>query len=600
MLASTLGRVGDRAATFGFRRWLLLSREIVLRPRTPIRIAGIVALLAYIAIACLSLEFSARTELAERPILIVLGLFAVTFASYVFAARHVFRLNSAEAWREVFLWGLVFRAVIWPSLPIQEVDLYRYVWDGAVCRAGVDPYRFPPLEVVTAAKGTASAVRDPELRRLVETYQDHKGLRQVADQVHFSFLTTPYPPVSQAVFAFAYSLCSSDASEFSFVLTFKAVILFFDIATALVLIAMLRFLGYSPSIVLLYWWCPLVIKEFANSGHLDSIAVFFVTASFYFLMKACFHASKSNDQSHDIGLVPARAPFGNSLISAVLLALGVGAKLFPLVLAPLWAVALFRRKKCEWRVPVMAFCATTIIVCWPMVSRTEFVKQRLAGQQIVSDGIDKPVVKASQSQTPSGIEAFYRYWEINDLLFLFVVENLKPAAEVDQQPPPWFVVTSQSWREANHQAWQSVLQIPADEVAFVLTRRLLGIIFCLVVAGICIGVFRNPTPQCILTGSFLTLAWLWLLGPAQNPWYWTWALPFLAFVRNRAWIAVSGLAFLYYLRFWFEGHFAEQAVLSTPYSGVQFFDFVIPWIEFGPWFLILVVMWVRRDRSSLS
>ncbi|MEP3479914.1 MAG: hypothetical protein ABJZ55_11750 [Fuerstiella sp.] len=564
--------------------------------RNIIRLAGVVSLLAYLAISVLSQRFGAETELIGRPILVVLSLFAVAFVCYCVAARFVFQTETSYNWREMFLWGLVFRAVLWPSLPIQEVDLYRYVWDGAVSRAGVDPYQFSPQQVVSAARGPVSAVRDPDLLTLVNMYQDRDGLRQIADKVHFAFLTTPYPPVSQAVFSFAHIFCATDASEHAFTLTFKAVVLLFDIATALVLVAMLRFLGYSQSVALLYWWCPLVIKEFANSGHLDSIAVFFVTASFFFLLRACFYSVSAQAKLEDSDAAPPRSPFGNSLASAVLLAFGVGAKLFPLVLAPLWAVTLFRRKKCEWRLPVVAFAATAAVVCWPMFARTEFVKSYLEGAAIGEGSAVDTRALQPQADTPSGIEAFYRYWEINDLLFLFLVENLKPESQVEGQPAVWFVITSDTWRASTHKTWHKRLGIAKNEVAFVLTRRGLVGVYLIVVAGVCFFVFRSPTPQNILTGGFLTIAWLWFLGPAQNPWYWTWAIPFLPFVRNRVWIAVSGLSFLYYLRFWFEGHFAEDTVLWTSYTGVAFFDFIVPWIEFGPWFLVLLIAWIRGRR----
>jgi hypothetical protein len=41
---------------------------------------------------------------------------------------------------------------------------------------------------------------------------------------------------------------------------------------------------------------------------------------------------------------------------------------------------------------------------------------------------------------------------------------------------------------------------------------------------------------------------------------------------------------VYYLRFWLTFHFAETPVLGTPYPGPWFFDYVVAWLEFGPWF----------------
>ena len=49
---------------------------------------------------------------------------------------------------------------------------------------------------------------------------------------------------------------------------------------------------------------------------------------------------------------------------------------------------------------------------------------------------------------------------------------------------------------------------------------------------------------------FLVLAVFFFLQPTENPWYWLWALPFVCFARNRAWLLVSCWLFVYYVRFW--------------------------------------------------
>ncbi len=38
---------------------------------------------------------------------------------------------------------------------------------------------------------------------------------------------------------------------------------------------MLRRLGRDPSWILFYAWCPLPVKEYANTGHFDPLATFF-------------------------------------------------------------------------------------------------------------------------------------------------------------------------------------------------------------------------------------------------------------------------------------------------------------------------------------
>lgn len=92
------------------------------------------------------------------------------------------------------------------------------------------------------------------------------------------------------------------------------------------------------------------------------------------------------------------------------------------------------------------------------------------------------------------------------------------------------------------------------------------------------------------------------LVPAANSnydWYLAWCLPLLPFARNRAWLALSGVAFFYYIRFWLTSQF-PQPLLATRYPGPQFFDYVVTWIEFLPWLMWLMweVQWCRVAEGS--
>lgn len=75
-------------------------------------------------------------------------------------------------------------------------------------------------------------------------------------------------------------------------------------------------------------------------------------------------------------------------------------------------------------------------------------------------------------------------------------------------------------------------------------------------------------------------------------------MPLLPFARGRAWLAVSGLLLLYYLRFWFIYHWADTSVLGTGYMGSVFFDFVVTWVEFAPWFAWLAADFSLRNRDK--
>jgi len=144
------------------------------------------------------------------------------------------------------------------------------------------------------------------------------------------------------------------------------------------------------------------------------------------------------------------------------------------------------------------------------------------------------------------------------------------------------------------------LGIPVTEVPFAVARALTALVFVVLACWFAWRAARSGDPATFCQAGFLTLAWFWLLCPTQNPWYWTWALPLVPFARNRVWLLVSGLALIYYTRFWFEYHAEETSSWGLAYQGVELFDFGIVWIEFAPLLLLLCVGYVMRGRAIQS
>ena len=197
--------------------------------------------------------------------------------------------------------------------------------------------------------------------------------------------------------------------------------------------------------------------------------------------------------------------------------------------------------------------------------------------------ISNPAVKAVAG---SGLATFLSRWEINDLLFLVVVENLRPDA-VDS-PPHWFVVTPNSLRTMTAEFLSSALRHPIPEATFLMARVITLLMFAAIAAGLLWRASCRNEDEFWLRTVFLTIAWFWVLAPTLNPWYWTWALPFVPFAGRRAWTPVSLLVLVYYLRFWLLYQFPESEVLGTSYQGEQFFHFVVAPLEHSLWLLWLL------------
>ena len=111
------------------------------RPALLVALAAIMVAV-YFALAVISLRFAPGSEPTERPILAVLGLFAFAFLCYLIAipvavrAREGTRLLAA-----ILVTSVLIRAVSLVSWPILEIDMYRYIWDGAATLEGASPYR---------------------------------------------------------------------------------------------------------------------------------------------------------------------------------------------------------------------------------------------------------------------------------------------------------------------------------------------------------------------------------------------------------------------------------------------------------------------------
>ncbi|MEO1044873.1 MAG: hypothetical protein AAFX04_05475 [Pseudomonadota bacterium] len=228
-------------------------------------------------IAFLAPQFAWDIVLRDRPIAfftIVLVSSCLVFTVWFFWAKSGFATGHA-GWKSrhllllVFAVGVAGRLILLPGPPILEDDHYRYLWDGAVSAEGLNPYAHPPARFATA----------PDVERLsqalgVRPDPPPPGYAKLADngretllRVNNPHIATIYPPPVQAVFALAYRLAPFSLTAL------KLVFLGAEILGFLFLWLALRGLGQGPFALSLYWWNPLVLKEFANSAHMDALLI---------------------------------------------------------------------------------------------------------------------------------------------------------------------------------------------------------------------------------------------------------------------------------------------------------------------------------------
>lgn len=153
--------------------------------------------------------------------------------------------------RSIFLilgFALAMRGVVLATPPFLSTDIHRYVWDGMVQDAGINPYRYKP---------------DAPQLAFLRTRAIYPGI----NRKHTA--RTIYPPVAEAIFALVARVSPS-------ILAMRLAMTAFDLVAILAQLALLRLARRPLAWILTYAWHPLPIWEFAGNGHVDAIVVAFV------------------------------------------------------------------------------------------------------------------------------------------------------------------------------------------------------------------------------------------------------------------------------------------------------------------------------------
>ena len=463
--------------------------------------------------------------------------------------------------------ALGLRGVALVTSPILEIDYYRYLWDGKVLAEGVSPYAYSPAQILDADKANP----DEAYQRVVSLSLKSESNHEILNRIHFAKHTTIYPPVSQFVFAAAMKWFPAGASAKAHVVWMKLVLVVFDLLTIVLVLKLLVDCGFSPGWLIAYAWNPLVIKEVANSGHLDSIAVFFVVAAVFVAAKSLRKAQETRGQ-------------WQLWVSASSLALGFGAKLFPIILLPLFVVVFSKVRWHRGAVFLIAFAIPASGICWLM-------------GQALADRQESQLYFAQQGQpSQEGLGGFLSTWRMNDVVFSTLYRNLNPSSDSKQQP--WFVLTANQQRQTLDR-WGQQFRIGRSSPAFFLTRLVTLLIFFIVYGWILVRTYRNDSPgeDRFPIGNIVWILTVFLfLQPTVNPWYWLWVVPFTCFANHKGWTLISGFLLVYYVRFWFK-NVANFDFAGEPYQGVGMFDNVVAWAEFAA--IAVVIGWIRFGRDRL-
>jgi len=240
---------------------------------------------------------------------VLIGAFAAGGAAAWAASRLSEHADQRSALAIILIAAVAMRLALLFAEPHLSGDIYRYIWDGRVQAAGINPYRYVPIAPELAA------LRDAQIWPHINR----------AD-----YAVTIYPPAAQGLFLAVTRLSES-------VPAMKLALLLFEAAAVLTIIALLRRQGAPATRVAAYAWHPLPVWEIAGSGHVDAAMVALLLA----------------------GLLAHLG--GRTLLAGILATLGGLVKPLALLALPvMW-------RPWDWRLPLVA-AATVVVAYLPYLS----------------------------------------------------------------------------------------------------------------------------------------------------------------------------------------------------------------------------------------
>jgi hypothetical protein len=186
----------------------------------------------------------------------VLFWLSISGIPFVFAVWWTFRRKKfpASTLLIILIGGALFRLILVPLDPPRlSTDIYRYIWDGRLQGAGINPYLYVPV--------------DPRLA----------GLRDDSVYPNINrkeYAHTIYPPVAQIFFFVVTRVTQSIPG-------FKGALVLVDLVTVGLVAATLRAIGQPAERVIVYAWHPLPIFEFGGSGHIDALMICFIALALF-------------------------------------------------------------------------------------------------------------------------------------------------------------------------------------------------------------------------------------------------------------------------------------------------------------------------------
>ena len=283
-----------------------------------LRVAGIVLSLAVLSMLILLVARPSLDPARITPLVLLFG----AWLAFGCAAWLLRKVTVPLAVGLILAGGIAVQAVALSAPPHNSSDMYRYIWDGRVQAAGIDPYLYAPGDqgVValrndflwsSAKPGTAPGRYGGCITKNNKSAADPAyNLVAGCTKMNRPGVPTVYPPVAEAYFFAVHLAAPADDSA----TPIQAAAAAFATLTTVILLFGLRWLGKDPRLAALWAWCPTVALEAGQNGHVDVVAVALTLVALLMLARARTE--------------------GRTVLGGVLLGLAIATKVTPVLVVP--------------------------------------------------------------------------------------------------------------------------------------------------------------------------------------------------------------------------------------------------------------------------
>jgi hypothetical protein len=302
-----------------------------------LRVAAVSAALVVLAGLVLLIVRPSLDPARMRPLPLIAG----AWMAFLAAAWLLRKMPRRTAVALILLGGIAVQLAAVSAPPKQSNDLYRYVWDGKVQAAGIDPYQYVPTATqLTGLRNDFLFYPKAEYCVTPSYTSRHQAAELTPGCTRINRPTVPtiYPPVAEAYFLGVHYLPTGSISA----KPIQATTAFAAILITVLLLFALGWLGRDVKMAALWSWCPTVALEAGNSAHVDVIAVGIATVAILVLATARTRT--------------------RTALGGVLLGLAIATKMTPALVMP----AVLRRR---WVTVAVSAGSAFVVVYIPHVLR---------------------------------------------------------------------------------------------------------------------------------------------------------------------------------------------------------------------------------------